>query len=142
MFGAAILLSGCHRERTYADGCGAMPSNWITPRQGRGVLSVLSIIDVSGDGTIKWNRAKISETQFRDGLKPLARMNPLPVTQIKFATDVPCETVVRLRKAISTNLDCQYGLCAEGNGRWWIIGDVGPPFIAFDPHPELPQDSE
>lgn len=139
LLAVSVLLSGCHHQANYIDGCGTLPANWITPRHGRGVLSVLSVISVASDGTIRWNGVKVSEALLGSYLKQLGTMNPLPVTQVKFEPDVHCVTVVRLRQLMSETLDCSYGKCAEGRGRWWEIGDV-PPFPTYDPHPELPQD--
>jgi hypothetical protein len=140
LLGIAMLLGGCHREATYAEGCGTMPANWINPRHGRGVMSFLNVISVASDGSILFNENRISEPTLASYLRQVSTMNPLPVTQIKFEPSVDCGKVIRLRKLMSKSLDCSYGKCAEGSGRWWKIGDVGPPFLTYDPHPELPQD--
>ena len=136
----ALLLGGCHRQTTYGDGCGVLPANWITPRHGRSIMSGLSVISVASDGTISWNGVKVSEATLASYLKQSRALNPLPVTQIKFQPGVDCDTVARLRRLMSETLDCSYGRCAEGSGRWWQTGDVGPPFVTYDPHPNLPQD--
>jgi hypothetical protein len=36
-------------------------------------------------------------------------------------------------------LDCSYGRCAEGSGKWWFIGDVVGPGITNEPYdPDAP----
>ena len=140
LLAGAFVLGGCHNQATYAEGCGALPANWITPRQGRGVMSLLNVVSVYSNGTISWNRAKVSEATLTSYLKQVRTLNPLPVTQIKFESDVDCGTVVRVRRLMLETLDCRYGACAEGRGRWWLVGDVGPPFEAYDPQPNLPQE--
>jgi hypothetical protein len=135
-----MLLAGCSHQATYAGGCGTMPSNWITPRHGRSVLSLLSVISVASNGAISWNGVKVSEAKLASYLAQAAALHPVPVTQIKFEPGVDCDTVARLRRLMSKTLDCNFGPCAEGSGRWWQIGDVGPPFTTYDPHPGLPQD--
>lgn len=134
----ALLLAGCDRVTTYAEGCGPLPNNWITPRQGRGILSNLNVISVSADKAVTWNGEKISRDKLRSYLEFAKAMTPPLVTQVKFDPKLDCDTVAQLRQEIAQKLDCSYGLCAEGHGRWWFIGDVGPPFVAYDPHPELP----
>ncbi|MEG3150730.1 hypothetical protein U1769_12615 [Sphingomonas sp. ZT3P38] len=138
--GLMMLLGGCERSRNYAQGCGPPPANWITPRQGKGVLSTLNVISVASNGTVNWNKAKVPEATLVSYLKEVRGMNPVPVTQIQFEPGVGCDRVLYLRRLVSERLDCGYGKCAEGNGRWWEIGDVGPPFVAYDPRPDLPQD--
>lgn len=131
-----ILLPSCDSHRTYAEGCGALPKAWITPRQGRSVLSLLSVISVSGDDVIDWNGQRISEASLQLRLKRTGDLNPVPVTQIIFAPDVDCERVRRLRALLSSNLDCTSNLCAEGAGKWWFVGDVvspGHPVEPYDP---------
>ena len=137
---AAILLDGCRHQATYAEGCGQLPANWISPREGRSVWSLLNEITVASDGSISWNKSKISEAKFGSYLNQIKALNPTPVTHIKFEPGVDCGKVSRLRQRMSETLDCTGGQCAEGRGRWWIISDVGPPFSAYDPHPNLPQD--
>ena len=119
-----------------------MPKGWITPRHGRGVMSLLSVISVASDGTIFWNGRKVSEEQFSVYLKETTGLTPLPVTQIKFADGVDCGTVERLRRAMVQTLDCGSGKCAEGSGKWWFIGDVVFPGVAnepFDPDASPPE---
>jgi hypothetical protein len=140
LLAATILLGGCHHQRTYVEGCGPLPANWRTPRQGLSVMSILNVISVASNGTRSWNGVKVSDAVIASYLTQTRAMNPLPVTQIKFELGVGCETVYRLRRLMSERLDFSYGKCAEGRGRWWKIGDVGPPFVAYDPHPNLPQD--
>lgn len=60
LVGMALLLAGCGNHRTYVDGCGPLPKGWITPRQGRGVLSTVSVISVRGDKVVDWNGKPIS----------------------------------------------------------------------------------
>lgn len=103
---------------------------------------MLTVISVASDNNISGNGEKISEAALVSYLKQTKTVTPTPVTQIKFEKNVDCETVARLRQLISKTLDCSYGACAEGRGRWWRIGDVGPPFVTYDPHPNLPQDQE
>ncbi|WP_404367938.1 ExbD/TolR family protein [Sphingomonas sp. MMS24-J45] len=134
-----MFLGGCHHQTTYAEGCGGLPANWITPRDGRGVMSLLSVIVVRADGSLQWNRIRVSDATLKAYLKETATLNPVPVVQIKFAPDVDCNTVARLRQLVSETLDCKFGQCAEGSGKWWRIGDVGPPFEAYDPQPTLLQ---
>lgn len=105
-------------------------------------MSMLTVISVAADKTIIWNGDNISEAALKSHLEDSKTIAPTPVTQIKFAPNVDCDTVARLRQLISTTLDCRYRTCAEGRGRWWEIGDVGPPFVVYDPHPNLPQDQE
>ena len=134
----ALLLAGCNNQQTYASGCGPLPSGWITPRQGRGVLSTLSVISVKGDKAINWNGKSISKTVLKRYLAQTSRLNPIPVTQIKFAPGVDCATVKRLRALMAKNLDCSYGKCAEGGGKWWEVGDVvfpGHSAEPYDPNP-------
>lgn len=139
ILGVAMLVGGCRPQTTYVGGCGALPANWITPHDGRGVMSLLSVISVTSKGSISFNEDKVSYAKLVSYLKQTAALNPAPVTQIKFGAGVDCETVVRLRRLMTATLDCNFGKCAEGSGRWWQIGDVGPPFKAYDPHPNLPQ---
>jgi hypothetical protein len=87
---------------------------WITPRQGRGVLSLLDVISVRDASLIEWNGKPIAEATLRSYLKLTTGINPVPVTQIKFAPTTDCETVRRLRALMLSNLDCGYGKCAEG----------------------------
>ena len=141
LLAAAILLaSGCHHQATYVEGCGPPPANWITPRQGRGVMSMLNVISVASNGTMSWNGVKVSEGVIGSYLKQTRALDPLPVTHIKFGSGVDCGTVSRLRQLMSETLDYGFGACAEGRGRWWEKSDAGPPFVTYDPHPNLPQD--
>lgn len=132
----AFLLAGCGEERTYAEGCGAPPDSWITPRQGRSTLSALNVIDVPQADRIELNGKPISQSTFNKFLEQTSNLNPLPVTHIRFGSSVDCATVERLRNMVSNNLDCTYGKCAEGTGRWWMRGDVlfdGQPSEPYDP---------
>jgi hypothetical protein len=135
-----MLLGSCHHQATYAKGCGGLPANWITPRDGRGVMSLLSVITVRADLSLRWNGKSVSDATLKTYLQETATLNPVPVVQIKFAPDVDCDAVARLRRLVSDTLDCKFGQCAEGSGRWWRIGDVGPPFEAYDPQPTSPQE--
>ncbi len=134
----ALFLADCDRPPTYAEGCGSLPRGWITPRHGLGALSTLNVISVSKSGAVTWNGENVSRDTLRSYLEVTKTLTPSPVTQMKFDSQVDCDTVVQLRQEISRLLDCSYGLCAEGSGRWWFIGDVGPPFVARDPSPGLP----
>ena len=139
----AILLGGCQTRTTYAEGCGSLPTNWKTPRQGRSVTSTLDVITVSSNGTIFLNGVKVSMAKVASYLKLTAKEDPAPITQIKFDPDVDCDTVARWRALLFNTLDCSRGYtCAEGHGRWWKTGDIGPPFVTYDPRPDLPQDQE
>ncbi|MDX5984540.1 ExbD/TolR family protein [Sphingomonas echinoides] len=135
-----MFLGGCHHQTTYAEGCGRLPANWITPRDGRGVMSLMSVIAVRADGSLQWNGIGVSDATLKDYLKETATLNPVSVVQIKFAPDVDCDEVARLRRLVSDTLDCKFGQCAEGSGKWWRIGDVGPPFKAYDPQPVVPHE--
>lgn len=139
----SLLLASCSNPRTYVEGCGDLPEGWITPRQGRGVLSVLNVISVGEAGRIKWNGRPISEADLESYLKQTSEMNPVPVTQIKFVANVDCETVRRLRALMSTNLDCTYRKCAEGAEKWWFLGDVVSPGYPSEPYdPDAPVSSD
>lgn len=132
----AFLLAGCGNARTYAEGCAAPPEDWITPRQGRSTLSVLNAIDVPQADRIEWNGKPIPQSTLNDLLKHTSSLNPLPVTHIRFGPNVDCATVERLRRMVSNNLNCSYGMCAEGAGKWWVRGDVlfdGQPSEPYDP---------
>ncbi|WEK44316.1 MAG: hypothetical protein P0Y64_05770 [Candidatus Sphingomonas colombiensis] len=73
-------------------------------------------------------------------LKQTRELLPIPVTQIKFASGVDCETVRRLRRLMTQSLDCNYARCAEGEGKWWYVGDVGTgPAEPFDPDASGPR---
>lgn len=137
----ALLLAGCNKQATYADGCGSPPKEWITPRQGRGVLSTLSVISVRGANAMNWNGETVSEATLERYLAEESQMNPVPVTQIKFSSTVDCATVKRLRALIARNLDCSFGKCAEGSGKWWALGDVvsiGHASEPYDPDAHSP----
>ena len=132
----SLLVGSCNHKPTYAEGCGPLPKDWITPRQGRSVLSMLNIISVASDGSLTFNGVKSSRPVLAHYLKQTGNLNPIPVTQIKFASTVDCDTVESLRHLMASTLDCQYGKCAEGNGKWWFIGDVvfdGQAPEAYDP---------
>lgn len=124
LLGLVMLISGCDHRSTYAEGCGALPKDWITPRQGMSVLSQLSVISVASDGSVSFNGIKTTQAKLATFLKETREIAPTPVTQIKFAATLDCDTVNNLRRLMATTLDCQYGKCAEGNGKWWLIGDV------------------
>lgn len=131
-----FVLAGCGNQKTYAEGCAAPPEGWITPRQGRGDLSSLNVIDVPQADRIEWNGTPISQSMLDDLLKQTSSLSPLPVTHIRFGSSVDCATVERLRKVVSNNLDCAHGLCAEGAGKWWMRSDVlfdGQPSEPYDP---------
>ncbi|MDH7975209.1 hypothetical protein QH494_23745 [Sphingomonas sp. AR_OL41] len=119
-----LSVAGCSRHRTYAEGCGPLPRDWITPRQGRGVESLINVIAVAADGSVSFNGAGISRPILATYLKQSSAMFPAPVTQIKFAPTVDCATVQSLRRLMASALDCKYGKCSEGNEKWWFIGDV------------------
>lgn len=142
LIGMLIALGGCHAQKTYSEGCGPPPETWITPRDGRSVLSILYLVTIDADSAIQWSGTPVSEAKFRRFLGIARDLNPAPVIQIKFASKTSCATVIRFRKAMTDSLDCKSARCAEGGGRWWMVGDVGPPFEAYDPHPELPQHIE
>lgn len=129
----AILVGGCSHKTTYAEGCGAPPAGWITPRQGRSVLSMIYVISVAADGSLSWNGDKVSRNELATYLKQTARLIPAPVTQIKFASAVDCDTVINLRQLMAQTFDCRYGRCAEGSGKWWFVGDVGTHNEPYDP---------
>lgn len=96
---------------------------------------MLSVISVQSDGVVLWNDKPISEEKLRSHLKLTSGLNPVPVTQIKLSSTTDCDTVRRLRNLLVSNLDCSYGKCAEGSGKWWFLGDVignGPP-EPYDP---------
>jgi len=134
--GMCLLLVSCRNHHTYAEGCGPLPRGWITPRQGRSVLSLFNVISVRDDSLIEWDGKPISEATLQAYLKVTSGMNPVPVTQIKFAPTTDCQTVRRLRGLMSSNLDCTVGKCAEGAGKWWLVGDVvwrGHPPEPYDP---------
>jgi hypothetical protein len=140
LLGLAALTGGCGHKSTYAEGCGPLPDGWITPRQGRGVLSIVSVISVAADGNLTFNGARLSEPKLGTYLKQSSEMNPMPVTQVKFAPGLDCDTVRRLRRLMVRTLDCRFGYCAEGDGKWWMIGDVivdGPP-KPYDPDAPSP----
>jgi hypothetical protein len=120
----AMLIGGCARPRTYADGCGSPPAGWITPRQGRSVMSFINTAMVAPDGTLSWNGITISRPTFQTYLKQTRELNPAPMMHIKFSPAVDCGTVASLRGLMAETLDCRGGKCAEGNGKWWMIGDV------------------
>ncbi len=137
----SLLLTSCGNHRTYAEGCGPLPKGWVKPRQSRSVLSLLNVISVRDDSLIEWNGKPISEATLQTYLKVTSGMNPVPVTQIKFAPKADCETVRRLRALMSTNLDCTYGKCAEGAEKWWFVGDVvrrGHPPEPYNPDAAAP----
>ncbi|TMJ17135.1 MAG: hypothetical protein E6G94_02400 [Alphaproteobacteria bacterium] len=137
------LLASCGNHGTYAGGCGDLPEGWITPREGRGVLSGLNVVSVSDAGQIGWNGKAVSEQTLQEYLKLSSGMNPVPVVQIKFGPTVDCETVRRLRALMSSSLDCTYGKCAEGTGKWWLLGDVVGPGHPSEPYnPDAPAASE
>ncbi|MBS0479767.1 MAG: hypothetical protein JSR79_10780 [Proteobacteria bacterium] len=82
------------------------------------------------------NGKKVSREGLAAGLKATSELNPLPVMQIKFAPGVDCDTVISLRRLMAQTLDCGFGHCAEGDGKWWRIGDVvfpGTPNEPYDP---------
>ena len=131
-----FLAGSCSHKPTYAEGCGPLPRDWITPRQGRSVLSMLNTISVASDGSLTFNGLKSSRPVLAHYLKQAGTLNPIPVTQIKFASTVDCDTVESLRHLMTNTLDCKHGKCAEGNGKWWFIGDVvfdGQAPEAYDP---------
>jgi hypothetical protein len=96
-------------------------------------LSLLSVISVQAGGQILWNGDVITEPVLRRRLKETATFNPVPVTQLKFDANVDCETVLRLRQIMNEMLDCSYGKCAEGSGKWWFLGDVVGPGVSREP---------
>lgn len=138
MLGIGLAIAGCGPKRTYAQGCGAIPKGWITPRQGRGDMSLLSVTSVKNDGSIWWNGEKVSEAEFLTRLKASTKLAPMPVTQIKFAPGVDCDTVARLRQKMVATLDCQYRMCAEGSGKWWRISDMIWPGVKNEPYDPSP----
>lgn len=143
LLAVATLLGGCQNRTTYAEGCGSLPANWKTPRQGRSVTSTLDVITVSPNEVIFLNGVKLSMAKVTAALNLIAKEDPAPITQVKFDPDVDCDTVARWRTLMSNTLDCSRGYtCAEGHGRWWKTGDVGPPFVSSDPRPDLPQEQE
>ena len=132
----SLLASGCGHKQNYARGCGPLPRGWITPRQGRGVLSIFNVLSVASNGSLRWNGVKVSKPAVVGYLKIIPQMNPIPITQIKFDPELDCETVKSIRQLMVETLDCSYGRCAEGNGKWWLIGDVvsdGQPNQPYDP---------
>ena len=131
--GLMLLAGGCGHKTTYASGCGALPAGWITPRQGRGALTMPNVASVAADGSIVWNGRPISTHELAQYLKDAAKLNPVPVTQVKFAAGLDCDVVSNIRRLIVQTADCDNRKCAEGSGKWWRIGDVGPPFTAYDP---------
>jgi hypothetical protein len=34
---------------------------------------------------------------------------------------------------MNEKLDCSYGKCAEGSGKWWFLGDVVGPGVSREP---------
>lgn len=143
LLGLVILISGCGHRSTYAEGCGPLPKDWITPRQGMSVLSQLSVISVASDGSVLFNGIKTTQPKLAAYLKETGEIAPTPVTQITFAAALDCDTVHNLRQLMATMLDCRYGKCAEGNGKWWLIGDVpnGNPPQAYDPDAPTPPET-
>ena len=104
------------------------------------VLSQLSVISVASDGSVSFNGIKTTQAKLPTFLKETREIAPTPVTQIKFAATLDCDTVNKLRRLMATTLDCQYDKCAEGNGKWWLIGDVvdGKAPQAYDPDARTP----
>jgi hypothetical protein len=72
----AVLAGGCSHITTYAEGCGALPAGWITPRQGRSVLSMIYVISVAADGSLSWNGDKVSRNEHATSLKQTAGLIP------------------------------------------------------------------
>lgn len=143
IFGLALLVLGCENPKVYEDGCGPPPKGWITPREGRGVLSILNVVLVAANRSIVWNGVAVSEQEFERYLELSRNLQPVPVTQIKFAPNVDCEKVARFRAIVNEKLDCTDGLCAEGSGKWWMRGDVifeGVPSKPYDPDAPSPED--
>jgi hypothetical protein len=132
---ASILLtSACDTKRTYAEGCGPLPQGWTTPRQGRGLNSFLLDISVQRDGALLFNDTKVTEAALQSYLRHASGIVPRPVTQLKVDPSADCTDVHRLRRLMVKMLDCSYGHCAEGSGKWWFIGDVGGPDINNEPY--------
>jgi hypothetical protein len=130
----AFLLAGCGRKVTYAQGCGPLPANWIKPRDGRDIFSLLDVIRVAADHTKYFNGTKVSEATFRDYLTQSRGLNPKPVTQVIFDPALDCRTVANVREVVSDDFDCDHGHCAERSGEWWIISDVGSGLHRFPEH--------
>lgn len=133
----SLLVVGCGDKGTYANGCGPLPKGWITPRQGRGVLSFFNVLSVSSDGSLLWNGKKVSKPAVAEYFRIIPKMNPTPITQVKFDPALDCETVRSIRQLMAKTLDCSYGRCAEGSGKWWLISDV-----VFDGQPNEPYDPD
>lgn len=128
-----LLLAGCGHKTIYADGCGAIPAYWVMPRQGRSVLSTFSLLAVAANGSLVWNGTPISRAKLVRYLQESATLNPRPALQVKFDPGLDCATVSDLRKLVDRAADCAHGRCAEGNGHWWLISDVGSYGEVFDP---------
>ena len=103
---------------------------------------MLNIISVASDGSLSFNGVESSRAMLAGYLKQTADLNPVPVTQIKFEPTVDCDTVESLRRLMASTLNCQHGKCAEGDGKWWFIGDVvfdGKAPEPYDPDARSPQ---
>jgi hypothetical protein len=120
----------------YAHGCGAMPKGWVNPRHGRGVMSIGNDISVAADRSIRWNGNPVPKGELVHYLRLANKLPDAVFTKVYFDPHVDCRTVKEVRRSMADNLSCEYGSCAEGSGKWWIIGDVmfnDKPPLAFDP---------
>jgi hypothetical protein len=102
------------------------------------VLSLLNVIEIGRDGSITWNKQKVPKAEFPAYLKLTRDLPDEPINQFKFSPYLDCDTVKSIREIASSHLDCTYGRCAEGSGRWWLISDMifpGQPNEPYDPGP-------
>lgn len=130
----ALWTSGCHTKTTvYGGGCGARPAGWITPRQGHSIWNGVDTVTVAANGTLEFNGTSISKNNLRSNLQLVRGLEPAVIIHAKFDPEVNCETVSEIRHMMSEILDCQHGQCAEGEGHWWLIGDVGRNPQPYDP---------
>ncbi|WP_206243467.1 ExbD/TolR family protein [Novosphingobium terrae] len=121
------------KTKTYSQGCGARPAGWITPRQGRSIWNEVIAISVSADGASKFNGTGVSRSELQANMKLARNLEPTVIVQAKFDPATDCKAVSEIRKMMSQTLDCQHGQCAEGEGHWWLIGDVGRNPQPYDP---------
>jgi len=139
-----LLLAACNSApKTYSKDCSSPLSHWGSEKEGIGHLRIVNAVTIQSDGSLLWNRHKISDETLTDFMGKVGDMNPEPQIVLEIASLADCKRVKSVRKIMDTASICKgpYSLCSEGaNWRQWPdnLGDVSSSATESKRAPEAP----
>lgn len=93
--------------------CGNPPAGWIGP--GTAIAPVNNVFALDEKGAIVWNGSWISDPMATEFLTFAARIDPKPVLILRYADEVSCDRIAKMRALIERTYGCDTGaVCYEG----------------------------